>query len=306
MRPLLRSVPQIQRLAVFDAVATEGSFTRAASALQISQPAVSRHVAALEQRLGTRLFDRSRNTIRPTPDGRRLAEGVALAFEQLERTLAALAGPSGALVIAAQPAMATSWLVGNLDELAVEVGSEVLLRVFDRIGELDGTEWDAAILPGEGTWTGLAAHLLFTERVRPLASPALAATHGLGPDTPAAGLLAANLLHSDTAERPSMTWPQWFAASGVEAALPAPRVVYDRYPTLVQEALVGRGVVLGWEHLVGDLVERGLLVPVGPAVAHPEVGHHLVWRAGRDDDPRLLALRRWLTARFPGDGTVGR
>ncbi len=80
-----------------------------------------------------------------------------------------------------------------------------------------------------------------------------------------------------------MTWPEWFAASGADVRPPTPRIVFDHYSTVVQEALVGHGVALGWRHLVGDLVRRRLLVPVGPIVDHAGVGHHLCWRSGRHD-----------------------
>ena len=56
MRQLVRRVPQLQRLAVFEAVAVAGGYTAAAKDLGISQPAVSRHMAALSRELGVELF----------------------------------------------------------------------------------------------------------------------------------------------------------------------------------------------------------------------------------------------------------
>lgn len=58
------------RLRVFMAVVKEKSFTRAASALNISQPAVSQNIAELEKGLGTKLFERRRSEVLPTPAGR--------------------------------------------------------------------------------------------------------------------------------------------------------------------------------------------------------------------------------------------
>ena len=51
MRELTSHVPRLQRLAVFEAVARLGSFTAAAAELGISQPAVSKHIAQLEDQL---------------------------------------------------------------------------------------------------------------------------------------------------------------------------------------------------------------------------------------------------------------
>ena len=62
------------RLRAFAAVAREGSFSRAAEQLYVSQPAVSKHVAALEKELGTRLITRDRRGACLTPAGQVLAD----------------------------------------------------------------------------------------------------------------------------------------------------------------------------------------------------------------------------------------
>lgn len=58
------------RLKVFMTVASEGSFTKAASLLQISQPAVSQNISELEKTLGVKLFERLHGEIRLTDQGR--------------------------------------------------------------------------------------------------------------------------------------------------------------------------------------------------------------------------------------------
>lgn len=57
------------RLNVYVAVAREGSFTKAAAALGVSQPAVSQNVADLEKSLGVKLFERLRGEVVLTPEG---------------------------------------------------------------------------------------------------------------------------------------------------------------------------------------------------------------------------------------------
>lgn len=295
MRQLLRRVPQLHRLAVFDAVASSGSFTSAAHELQISQPAVSRHMAALAEELGIELFERSGRSFVLTKRGRNLADAVESAFSSLERTLSELDDQPDAFVFAVQPAMATTWVVPLLDQLETAAGAEIRLRIFERSAELDSSEWDMAIVPGTGNWAGWESTMLFREAVRPFAAPSLAATLGLGPDSTPAQLVTNNLLHIDDDGRPNMTWKEWFAEAGDPLTPAKPRLVYNAYPTVIQEALAGNGIALGWQHLLSDMVERGLLVPVGPIVQRRHGGHHMCWRVGRSDDRHRAIVDRLQT-----------
>src|SRR5919201_4325033 len=79
------------RLRAFAAVAREGSFSRAAGTLFVSQPAVSKHVASLEAELGTKLIVRGRRGVSLTPSGQVLADYVLLAEALLVNARRALA-----------------------------------------------------------------------------------------------------------------------------------------------------------------------------------------------------------------------
>jgi DNA-binding transcriptional LysR family regulator len=82
-----------RRLLTFREVATRGSFSRAAEALALTQPAVSQQVAALERQLGIRLLDRGPGGPRPTTAGALLlahADAVAERLAQADAQLAEL------------------------------------------------------------------------------------------------------------------------------------------------------------------------------------------------------------------------
>jgi len=295
VRSLLRRIPQLQRLAVLDAVATAGDFTSAARELSISQPAVSRHMAALASELGIDLFERAGRRLILTTAGRNLADAVESAFALLERSLADIDGQREAFVFAIQPAMATSWIVPLLDQLESVAETEIRLRIFERSAELGVSEWDMAIVPGTAGWARWESTMLFSEAVRPFAAPSLATALGLHANTRPAELAAFNLLHIDDVGRPNMTWKQWFAEAGEPLTPAKPRLVYNAYPTVIQEALAGNGIALGWQHLLSDMVERGLLVPVGPVVQRQHGGHHVCWPTGRSDARHRAILERLQT-----------
>ena len=69
--------------------------------------------------------------------------------------------------------------------------------------------------------------------------------------------------------------------------------------TTIQVAASGNGIALGWQHLLSDLVERGLLVPVGPVAERSDSGHHVCWRTGRADERHRGVLVR-LRAQIAG------
>ncbi|NEB77822.1 LysR family transcriptional regulator, partial [Streptomyces sp. SID14478] len=80
---------ELRHLRCFLAVADEGSVTRAAPVLHLTQPAVSRTLAALETGLGVRLVDRSTHHLALTPEGRAFREKAAAAVAAFEEALAA-------------------------------------------------------------------------------------------------------------------------------------------------------------------------------------------------------------------------
>jgi DNA-binding transcriptional LysR family regulator len=85
-------LPELWQLRYFLAVAERLHFGRAAAALHISQPPLSRAIRALETRLGVMLFDRSRRRVELTPEGTRLLGEARRIVGQLERTVQEVRG----------------------------------------------------------------------------------------------------------------------------------------------------------------------------------------------------------------------
>ncbi|MGC5168908.1 LysR family transcriptional regulator [Luteimicrobium sp. DT211] len=82
---------ELRQLRTFVAVADRGSFTGAAALLDVSQPSVSRGIAALERALGVRLLDRTTRECVPTVEGERFLAEARVALDAVDRAVASVA-----------------------------------------------------------------------------------------------------------------------------------------------------------------------------------------------------------------------
>lgn len=102
----------LRQLQLFRRIVAEGSFSRAAAALGIAQPALSRQVRALETELGIRLLHRNGRGVIPTEEGRRFADAVSPVLDDLDRireeTMAAQGVVRGRLSVAMPPSVAAA------------------------------------------------------------------------------------------------------------------------------------------------------------------------------------------------------
>ena len=293
MRELIRRVGRLQRLAVFEAAARLGSFTAAARELEMTQPAVTRQLRALEESVNTALFHRTSNRSELTDAGRTLLLEVSRSFSGIEGALAGLGQRAELFVLACYPGFAQQWLVPRLDRVQEALGGrELRLWLFDREADLAGGAFDAAIQVGHGAFPAVDCELLFPESVFPVAAPALARARSLEASSSPERLLDVPLLHMDDGDRPWMSWGEWFGRFGLDVSRQPGRVLFNNYPVVLQQAVAGRGVALGWRHLVDDLLADGVLEQVGPEVTSSE-GYFLTWPTGtRASTTQALAV--WL------------
>jgi DNA-binding transcriptional LysR family regulator len=103
-------------ITAFLAVAREGSFTKAAAKLGVTQSALSQTVRNLEGRLGLRLLTRTTRNIAPTEAGERIIQAVGPKLEEVDAELAALTAlrdkPAGRVRLSAGN-MPPSWFCGR-------------------------------------------------------------------------------------------------------------------------------------------------------------------------------------------------
>ena len=151
---------------------------------------------------------------------------------------------------------------------------------------------DVAIRFGRGDWPGVTSRLLFQERIVPVASPDYMERNA--PILRPADLLDHALLHALSIERSWYDWHQWFGHFGVAAPATPPGPTFDNHLMMIQAALSGRGVALGWIGTASDFLRQGQLVKVFDDSIVLQDGLHAVVRDSTDH--RVEMFVRWITA----------
>lgn len=265
-------------LRLFATAARHENLSRAAVALGMTQPALSYRIRQMEQRLGVALFERRHRGLALSPAGRSLQRAAESALAELDRSVASiLAGPEGGRVrLATDYAFAALWLMPRVGAFRrAHPGCELEIVASQELsGGLAG-DADLAVRFGGRRDVGAAAERLMAERVVAVCSPAFLARHG-PLETPHA-LAAAPLLHLEARERDRwFDWEGWLAGLGVARRPGTPGLAFNSYSLVVQAALAGQGVALGWLGLVDGLLASGALVRAHPAVRESDCGYWLL------------------------------
>jgi DNA-binding transcriptional LysR family regulator len=291
-----RKLPSTQTLACFEAAARHGSLTRAAQELALTQGAVSRQLAQLEDFLGVKLFRRAQHGIALTPAGDDYARMVSLRLDAIERDALDLMGRQGhgeSVTLAAVPTFATRWLIPRLAGLAREQPDlNVHIAARTRPFLFADNEFDGAIYAGTPQqleqWAGTQATLLLQEEVAPVCSPSL--LKGRHPVTARA---LANLPLLQQSTRPD-AWRDWFTAQGVEApkAMAGPR--YELFSMQVAAASCGMGVALLPTLLIQAELAARTLVPACERGAMTRRAYYLVQPEQQAERAAVGLFRQWL------------
>ncbi|MEU7698937.1 LysR family transcriptional regulator [Streptomyces sp. NPDC039028] len=226
---------ELRHLRCFLAIAEESSLTRAAARLHLTQPAVSRTLAALEQHLGARLVDRSTHHLELTTEGRAFQDRAAAALAAFE------AAVDPARLRRRPLRLGHAWsafgpyttpLLRRWQREHPETPLE-LLRIDDRTAGLTRGEVDAALLRGTVDAPGLVTEELTTEE-RVAAVPAdspLADRPSLALDDLAGGTVVLNTVSGATT---LALWPA--------TARPAATVTVANTDDWLTAIAAGRGV----------------------------------------------------------------
>ncbi|KPB24696.1 LysR family transcriptional regulator [Pseudomonas syringae pv. syringae] len=265
-------------LRAFEVAARLRSFTAAALELGTTQPAVSQQIKRLEEQLATRLFDRIYRGIELTDAGEVLFSHVQAGLQSIDSGLTAITEhhQHEVLQVATDFAFAAYWLMPRLHRFhKVNPDVDVSLVTSERTHSMLRADIDVAVLFGDGRFKQGESHWLFSEEVFPVCSPQLIA--GRQTPLPNDALRDFPLLHLR-----GESINHWFDWAGVFRALdipqaPAPgQLRFDNYTLLIQAAIGGQGIAIGWKHLVDDLLDQGLLCRPIAGAAISGQGYYVV------------------------------
>lgn len=283
-----RSHLPLYGLQVFECAARHLSFTLAADELCVSQGAVSKQIAQLEERLGHLLFVRGTRCLSLTPAAERLLPFIGEGLARMGEGVSALQTlPHEQAISIKVPSCASRWLLRRLqafEEDAVEVrGSHSHGIDFSR------EPFDLAIVYQSTQARYPGSQPLFRERLTPICAPAFAAKHRLF-ERSLEELPLLPLLHASADRR---DWRNWFAAFLATPWQPQGGQLFDTLDLAMNAALQGFGLSLGDPTIVAEELGSGALVaPFAPVLS---TDHEYALLARPDSQrPGVARVYHWL------------
>lgn len=283
-------LPPLNALRAFEAAARLGSFSAAADSLHVTHGAVSRQVRALEDWLGTALFERHGRRVLLTSSGREYFLAVQSAFQNIAGATRRIAASTTRhrLTLDALPTFTMHWLLPRLTRFQLRHPDvELNLITSDRPPE-SSMNFDLAIRRGPLEMPGCLVREFLVEREIPVCSPALLKRLPL---REVRDLKRHTLLSS--AGR-AQSWHRWLAEAGAPGLEPKGKQQFDHFYLTLQAAVDGIGVALGPRPVIDRELEAGRLVMPLPGPTVPSRAYYWLVPENRADDPALQSFCAWL------------
>ncbi|WP_437956174.1 LysR family transcriptional regulator [Sorangium sp. So ce119] len=290
---------RLDTLRVFIAVAEEEGFAPAARRLSMSPPAVTRAIAALEERIGTRLLHRTTRIVRLTEAGARFLTDCKRILGEIEEAEASAAGSHAELrgqIGVTAPVMFGRMFVAPVvfDFLARHPRVSARTLLVDRVVDMLDEGLDVAVRIAHLPDSSLTAIRVGSVRLVVCASPDYLAARG-APETPA------DLTQLDTIGFSQAAWPaEWSFSSGarVQKVLPPSQLLVNTADVAIAAAVAGRGLARVLSYQVGPELRAGRLRIVLPAFEPPPVPVHVVHPEGPRAAARVRAFVDFLVERL--------
>jgi len=285
---MIRTLPSLDALRVFEVAARHSSFSRAADELHVTHGAVSHRIRSLEDHLRVRLFERRGNSMLLTGEGHQLLASVNVAIDEIARGVERLHGNNSTdLTVSLLPVMAARWLIPRLSrfhdrfpDIDINIRTSLTLANFNS----DGV--DLAIRYGAGQWPGLTAVKLADEELFPVCSP-----HFNGGDLPTdpSQLLVLPLLRDL-----NLPWARWFKLVGIHLREDVRGTSFTDANLLIQAAISCQGIALARRSIAAEEIASGSLVKLFDHSLRTNYSHFIVYPEGAEKIRKVVVFRNWL------------
>lgn len=233
------------------------TFTAAARELGVSQVAISRQIAILEDYLDVSLFERGVRSAKLTEVGRAFGMEIAVLFDDLERATQRMISheTEGTVNLRVHPTVAHHWLMPKLRDFTRQY-PDIRVRFDTRVEPLDfrGTHLDVALQLGNGDWRDARSRKLWDEEVDVVCSQAY--LDSLGGMQDPADVAKGELLHSRYRRR---AWEFWSRANKLDIDFNA-GTDFETSLLTFSAAQQGFGLAIGQLGLLDDMIRDGHLV----------------------------------------------
>ena len=276
-------------LTAFVTVAREGSFTRAAARLRVSQSALSQTIRALEEHLGLRLLTRTTRRVAPTDAGERLLAAIGPRLDGIASDLAALSDlrdkPAGTIRITASEHAASFILLPRLAELLPGYPDiKVEINTDYRMVDIVEHRFDAGVRLGEHLQKDMIAMRIGPEvRMAVVAAPSYFAAHPV-PDKPQ-DLTGHDCINVRLPTHGGLL--PWDFKKGTRELVVRidGQLTLNGFPQVVDAAVAGMGLAFVLEDVVKRQLESGQLRRVLDDWCEPFPGYHLYYPSRRQSSP---------------------
>lgn len=284
-------IPKTELLVTFEVVAQYESFTRAAEILALTQSAVFRQVALLENFLHTSLFHRSKKRIFLNAAGKYYLTIIKETLNKLEHDTNTIMGwqPSAQVIeLVVNPTFSTHWLIPNLHEFyGLNPDVIINIRSLMNISDFVNYEYDAAIMSEDFCPPCSNVEYLFEEEILPVCSARLLSSQGQN-------LAADEILNRFTLLHHSSGtngWQEWFKLSDISSSQVNKGPRFDLLPVLIAAVYSDMGVALLPRFAIQSSLDSGEMIVPCNVPMHTGKGFIITWRK---ESLHLQAFRNWL------------
>jgi DNA-binding transcriptional LysR family regulator len=293
------TMDRFHELRVFIAVADCGGLAKAAAQIHSSPPAVTRSIAALEERLNVRLFDRTTRSLHLTEPGLKFLDDARRVMGDLEAAELEVTGQSkiasGNLTLTASLTFGRAMLQPIvMDFIDANPRINISMLLFDRVVDLVDEGFDLAVRIANLPDSSLISRHVGDVRRMLVASPAYLAQRG----SPAAPEdLRSHAIIAQSALMTSQEWRYFKNGKLARIALPVRLEINDAH-ACIEAAERGKGITIALSYMVSDAIREGRLIAVLEAFSPPPVPVNLIYAQRRIVAPKVRAFIDFVAPRL--------